>query len=300
MVAAIVDNEPISLTKIDSIIDKQLFELRIRALKGEIAKKILAAEARKTGITVEKLRKQVINSKDLSTKDSEVNKYIHRYNINDADLTQIRNYIKLDKQNKILKRYIDSLLLKYDVRINLSPQIINEISTDDLIAFDLNKPNKKLFEVLIISTLSCPSCLSSKKLIDEIIENYHTKIHFKYVHYNNYIDLPSISMLAANQQKVFYKYYNMVYDKFSTGARPTDSTFYFDCAKKLDLNIEKFQRTFNSKKHLRRLINNSNLIKQKGIYSTPTFVVNGKVLDGENNIFYLQNFIEKEINNIKN
>ncbi len=107
-------------------------------------------------------------------------------------------------------------------------------------------------------------------------------------------------MLAANQQKVFYKYYNMLYEKFSTGTKPSDSTFYFDCAKKLDLNIDKFQRTFNSKKHLRRLINNSNLIKQKGIYSTPTFVVNGKVLDGENNIFYLQNFIEKEITNIKN
>ena len=37
----------------------------------------------------------------------------------------------------------------------------------------------------------------------------------------------------------------------------------------------------------------------KQIYSTPTFIVNNKVLDGKYAINYLENVINEELNNIK-
>ena len=51
---------------------------------------------------------------------------------------------------------------------------------------------------------------------------------------------------------------------------------------------------------LKRLLKNKDLLASNKIYSTPTFIVNNKVLDSKYSIDYLEDVISKQLNAKKN
>ncbi|MCD6111938.1 MAG: thioredoxin domain-containing protein [Bacteroidales bacterium] len=63
----------------------------------------------------------------------------------------------------------------------------------------------------------------------------------------------------------------------------------------MDLDITTFTKDINNTKILKNLIKNKELLISKNIYSTPTFIVNGKILDNKYAIDYFEDVIIEEL-----
>ena len=62
-IIAEIGEEKIELEKIDSLLNDQIYEIRLNALENEISKKLLEIEAKKQNISLEKLVNTEINKK---------------------------------------------------------------------------------------------------------------------------------------------------------------------------------------------------------------------------------------------
>ncbi len=51
---------------------------------------------------------------------------------------------------------------------------------------------------------------------------------------------------------------------------------------------------------LKKLIENKEILSKSGIYSTPTFIVNDKIIDDKYAIDYLEDIIKEELNEKNN
>jgi len=78
-----------------------------------------------------------------------------------------------------------------------------------------------------------------------------------------------------------------------------ESLIYFDFAKAIGLNINKFKTDMEDKTVLKKLLINKELLVSNKIYTTPTFIVNNLILDGKYAVDYLEDVIKKELDSEK-
>ena len=74
-----------------------------------------------------------------------------------------------------------------------------------------------------------------------------------------------------------------------------EDSIYNYFATKLGLDTNKFNKDMNDQQILKMFVENKERLISKGIYSTPTFVVNGKILDRRHSIDYLEDVIIEEL-----
>ena len=136
-------------------------------------------------------------------------------------------------------------------------------------------------------------CQKSEKILKTLYKKYNNKVNFKFVYYSNYIDKSALACVAAARQNKFKEMHDIIFE--NTDLLNQDSVcFYF--AKKIGLDTERLKKDINDKQILKILLDNKDLLISKEIYSTPTFIVNGKVLDDKYAVDYLEDVIIEEIN----
>lgn len=65
----------------------------------------------------------------------------------------------------------------------------------------------------------------------------------------------------------------------------------------LQIDLNQFERDYYDPNTLITLLNTKKRLIEKGIYSTPTIILNSKVLDDKFAVFALGNMIEDELDN---
>lgn len=69
----------------------------------------------------------------------------------------------------------------------------------------------------------------------------------------------------------------------------------YSLAREIGLDMSKFKQDINDNTIIQKLIDNRDYLISNNIYSTPTFIVNGKILDNRNAIEYLEDVIIEEL-----
>ena len=109
----------------------------------------------------------------------------------------------------------------------------------------------------------------------------------------SYYDLPlpqhlhsypaSHAAACADEQNRFWEMHDKIYeaqDSWSTGRTNNPKSIFRDMARTLGLNLTQWEECYDSKKYQRRIDANHAEAIRKGINSTPSFIVNGRVLRG--------------------
>ena len=125
-------------------------------------------------------------------------------------------------------------------------------------------------------------------------KKYNNKVSFKFVYFSDYIGKSALACEAAAKQNKFKKMHNIIFENTNLLNKDTIYNYF---AVKLGLNINKFNKDMNNKQILNMLVKNKERLISKGIYSTPTFVVNGKVLGKRQSIDYLDDVIIEKLKN---
>lgn len=290
-VIATLNNKNIFVDNIDSIIGFQVYEQRLNALKLYVSKRILEEEAKKQNLSLKEFTEKQINQKCEKVTQRDIEKYIKNGDVSYVDTNNIKSYLLSLKQKDRQSELIDSLKQYYDIKIKLQPPFYNYIETTDIYSFNLNQ-NKSDVELLIISDFTCPSCQVAEKQLEKLYVKYNNKVTFKFVYFSDYIGKSASACKAAEKQNQFKKMHDII---FENNNLLNEDSIYSHFATELNLNMTKFNEDMTDKQILKMFVENKERLISKGIYSTPTFVVNGKILDKRHSIDYLENVIIEEL-----
>lgn len=196
------------------------------------------------------------------------------------------------KQKERQYQYIDSLKQYYSLMVKLRPPFYNTIETSNLFSQNITS-DKAAFKVYIVSDFSCISCQKAEIELQKLYRKYNKKVNFKFVYFSDYINKSAIACEAAARQGKFKLMHDEIFENIESLHQ---DSIYFHFARDMGMDIEIFFKDMNDDAILKRLMDNKNYLIANNIFTTPTFIVNNKILDHKYSIHYLEDIIIEELN----
>ncbi len=168
---------------------------------------------------------------------------------------------------------------------------------------DITEGNPKAKVTLIeYADFQCPACAAYHSVVDQIVKDYKDRLFYAYrmfplknSHPNALVSAEAA--YAAYKQGKFTDYSNLLFQNQSNWVSLEDprSTF-IDYAKNLKLDIDKFQTDMNSSDTQKYVKDSENKALNEGINQTPTFFINGKMIQNPNGYDDFKKLIDAALN----
>ena len=259
----------------------QEYEAKSKALDSLIRLKLVQAEAKKRGVSAEKLIEQEVEYKVTDPTDSEVEAYFWGQNRAGANFEEVkeeyRASLKQLKLQKARRAYADSLRAKIDVAVLLRPPSV-------AVAYDAARVKgdpKAPVTIVEFSDFQCPFCKKSESTLHELLTKYSGRVKLAYLDF----PLPGIHPQAQNaaeaarcagEQGKFWEYHDALYADQSK----LDSAELLTRARVLNLDDKAFQSCVSSGKFKSKIEADMEEGRKVGVAGTPGFFVNGVFLSG--------------------
>src|SRR5258706_6946640 len=258
----------------------QEYETKSKALDSLIRLKLVQAEAKKRGISPERLIEQE-ESKVADPADGEVEAYFWRQSREGARFEdskeQYRATLKRLRLQKARQAYADSLRAKIDVAILLRPPSVEVAYDPARVKGDPKAP----ITIVEFSDFQCPFCKKSESTLHELLTKYSGRVKLAYLDFPLRDIHPQAQSAAeaarcAGEQGKFWEYHDALYAEQSK----LDGAELLTRARALNLDAKSFQSCLNSGKFKSKIEADMEQGRKVGVAGTPGFFVNGVFLSG--------------------
>jgi protein-disulfide isomerase len=274
----------------------QEFQIKSSALQDVIRQKLLEAEAKRRGITTEKLQEE-IDSKVTEPSDAEVRGY---YLAVKNQLTQSFDEIKpqIQKALKALNTqqarqdFADSLRSKSEVVVLLhTPKV--EVGYD---AARVRGDPKAPITIVEFSDFQCPYCKQAQATLKDLLAKYNGRVKLAFRDFPMRAIHPRAQTAAeaarcAGEQGKFWEYHDALFaDQSKLDAAGLAAT-----AKSLGLDEKAFQSCLASgkfKPHIEADLEDGG---KAGVAGTPGFFINGVFVSGSQPPAEYEKIIDSEL-----
>jgi protein-disulfide isomerase len=265
---------------------KRLFDVRSQELDKVISTKLLEAEAKKKGVTVDSLKAEAA-SKVPPVPASELDRFFNMAKQRNPGVTkeEIRKYL-VERQKMIEQRkMVETLKTKAKIESEgiaklepVMPRVV--VSTDD----DPSQGPKDAKVVMIEFTdFECPFCARAHSTVNRVLNEYKGKI--KFVRRDFPLPFHKNAMGAhmaancSNDQNKYWEYSELVWK--------------LAAEKKLDMAA--FNKCLDSKKYEAEINKDMADGSKVGVRGTPAFFINGKMISGARPFEDFKKIIDKEL-----
>jgi protein-disulfide isomerase len=302
-IVAVVNGNKITQRQLDASVTAQLFPLqqqiyaiRMAALEGLIQRTILESEAKKRGISVDELRKQ-LTAGAVTVSEAEVEKL---YTDNASTMgamapDEAKERLRLDLESQArMKNYRTALLhLRSTATVDLNLE-------EPALTISLNDhapsigPQRAIVTITEFSDFQCPYCRGVQEVLKQILKAYPDEV--KLVFRNLPLDIhaeafPSAqAAVCAGEQGLFWKYHDALFGADDLGVESLNKL-----AVDQGLNLQKFKTCVASDASREVVRVDIREARRFGFDGTPTFVVNGKVARGAMGFEEFKAVIEREL-----
>jgi protein-disulfide isomerase len=308
IVVARVNTTTITLKEVDSSVaaailplQEQIYALRRAALENLITRTILASKAREKGISVEELRQQLTNG-SVETKREDIDNLYAENAASFASMSadEAKERLRLDLETQArMRKYREALAI---LRQNSSTQVLLEEPRlprpVELTAPSIGPP-QAIVTITEFSDFKCPYCREVQATIKEILKSYsgNVRLIFKHLPLEIHADAFPAAKAAfcAEDQGKFWQYHDALFTSEALSAEALDKI-----AVKLGLNLSKFKACLLSESASAAVRKDIHEARQLGIHSTPTFIINGKLMRGARPFAEFKATIEHELDSARN
>ncbi|HJT28154.1 MAG TPA: thioredoxin domain-containing protein [Pyrinomonadaceae bacterium] len=304
-VVATVNNVEITQKQVDDSVaaqiyplQQQLYAIRKAALENLITTKILESEAATRRISIDDLRKQLtlgeVNVTRAQVED------VYKQNASffaTMSPDEARERLRLDLENQArMKHYrtgLDALRKKWTVTMNIPPPVfVSEL--DDGVS-PVKGATNAVVTIVEFSDFECPFCKQVQSVLKQIVESYGRTVRLVFKHlplegHRNSLPAARAAYCAAEQDR-FWQFHDAVF-----AAGNLSPPVFEQIASDLGLGLPKFQECVASERSRAAVIKDIEAARLLRIESTPSFVVNGKVIKGALSLAEFQRIIEQELN----
>ena len=302
-VLAVVNGREIRQQEVDGLLmaqvmplEQQLYAIRKATLDNLIITSLLEAEAHKRGISLEELRKLLMEGK-VEVKSAEVeNAYAENFSAFAAlSPDEAKERLRLDLENQArIGKYREAVRFlreKAEVEFLLREPRFPALANAD------GSPSKGAkngaLTIIEFADFQCPYCRESQSAIKQVLDAYGDEVTlvFKHLPLNIHSESNASARAAfcAGEQGLFWKYHDALFarQKFST-------EIFTTIAQSLGLNPVKFKACLDSDASNNAVLRDRRDAARWGINSTPTFILNGKIVRGAVDFETFKTLIEQE------
>ncbi len=304
-VLATVNNTDITQKQVDDSVSsqiyplqQQLYAIRKAALENLVTTKILESEATSRRISIEDLRKQLTLG-EVNVTRAQVEEAYKQNASFFATMSpdEARERLRLDLENQArMKNYragLDALRKKWTVTMNLPPPVfVSEL--DDGVS-PVKGAKDPVVTIVEFSDFECPFCKQVQSVLRQIVESYGRKVRLVFKHlplegHRNSLPAARAAYCAAEQER-FWQFHDALF-----AAGNLSPPVFEQIASDLGLGLPKFQECVASERSRAAVVKDIEAARLLRIESTPSFVVNGKVVKGALSFADFQRIIEQELN----
>lgn len=136
---------------------------------------------------------------------------------------------------------------------------------------------------------TCPMCRQAESVVHSLLEQFPGRILFGYWHFpikemRPDSEIASEACEAAGAQGRFWEYSDMMFER----APSFDEKALIERAEELRLNVEAFREDLSTHRHLARVRRSVEAGRAIGIRSTPSFLVDGQLVDASSGLHDLE------------
>jgi len=279
-------------------LQQQLYAIRKVALENLITTKILESEAAARRISIDDLRKQLTLGEVNVTRAQVEDAYKQNASFfATMSPDEARERLRLDLENQArMKHYrtgLDALRMKWTVTMNIPPPVfVSEL--DDGVSPVKGATNQRV-TIVEFSDFECPFCKQVQSVLTQIVERYGRTVRLVFKHlplegHRNSLPAARAAYCAAEQDR-FWQFHDAVF-----AAGNLSPPVFEQIASDLGLGLPKFQDCVASERSRAAVIKDIEAARLLRIESTPSFVVNGKLIKGALSFAEFQRIIEQELN----
>jgi len=307
-VVATVNGRDVTLQQVDETVSaavlplqQQLYAIRKVALENLITTRLLEAEARARGVSLEELRRVLTRSEISVTRAQVEDAYAQNASFFAAmSPDEARERLRLDLETQArMKNYrtaIEALRKKWTVTVNLvAPPLGAEL--DDGLS-PVRGPTKAAVTIVEFSDFECPFCREVQETLKQIAEHYGAEVRLVFKHlpsegHRNSLPAARAAFCAGDQDR-FWEFHDALF-----GASKLSSETFAEFAASLGLGREKFTDCLAAERSRAAVVKDIETAKRYRIDSTPSFFINGKLVKGALSFAEFQGLIEHELSSIR-
>jgi predicted DsbA family dithiol-disulfide isomerase len=279
-------------------LQQQLYAIRKAALENLVTSRILETEATARGISIDELRKQLTLGEITVTRSQIEDAYKQNASFFAAmSPDEAKERLRLDLENQArMKHYrtgLEALRQKWTVRLNLvAPPFVSELDDGHAPARGSTKPVVTIVE---FSDFECPFCREVQLALNQVVQSYGNEVRLIFKHLpleGHRNSLPAArAAYCAGEQDRFWPYHDAL---FSSGK--LSPVVLEEIAAEIGLGIPKFRACLDSEHSRTAIVKDIETARLFRIDSTPSFLVNGKLVKGALSFADFQKIIERELN----
>lgn len=281
---------------------KREYELRMERVNSLIREKLIGAEAKKAGLSLDDFINKKVLKGEPKISEADIKKFVAEKRIPEAQVTdQIKEKIKMfmanEKRQEAVQSYVAKLTKASPVEVYFEKPKLDvkvEIGGAPVLG---NKAAK--VQIVEFSDFQCPFCARGADIVHQIQKKYGNKVAIAFKQF----PLPmhkdarpaAEASLCVNEQGVdkFWKYHDLLFkaqDKL-------DPASLEEMAKKAGADPAKFKACFEGKKFAQAVQDDMSYGEKVGVRSTPTFFVNGQIVNGAVPLEQFSEVIDEELGN---
>ena len=280
---------------------QQVFSVKRRALQQVLDQKLVEAEAKKKGVTVDDLIKAEVDSKVAAPTDDDVTAY---YQARQGQISQpfddvkekIRQGLKDEAIQRARRQYVEGLMEQAvndgEIVVLLWPPKV-EMSADP---GRLRGDPKAPVTIVEFADFSCPYCRQAESTLNELLAKYPGKVKLGFRDFplrqlHPQAQLAAEASRCAGEQGKYWEYHDLLFanpDKRSRDDLIAD-------ASSLKVDDKQFDACLSSGRYKPQIEQDLQLGTRAGIVATPGFFVNGTFLNGAQPAAAFETIIDEEL-----
>jgi protein-disulfide isomerase len=278
-------------------LQQQLYAVRKAALENLLSRTILESEASARGVPVEELRKQLTQG-EIKVTSAQIEEAYKQNASFFASMSpdEARERLRLDLENQArMKNYragLEALRKKWSVTVDISPPVfVSEL--DDGISPVKGSANPRV-TIVEFSDFECPFCNQVQSTLKQIIDSYGKDVRLVFKHLpleGHRNSLPAArAAYCATEQNRFWQFHDALFARRDLSPQALEQI-----ASDLGLGLPQFRACFNSEQSRTAIVKDLEAARLFRIDSTPSFIVNGKLIKGAVSFADFQRIIEQEL-----
>src|SRR5713226_685861 len=286
---AVVGGQPITEEDLTPYVQGQLrplreqeYQIKKRALDTLITQRTVEAEAKKRGLTTDKLLEQEVDAKVAEPTDVELNAV---YAVQKEQLNRPFEEVKAQLQQTLKRAKIQQARQEYSLRLREQAKVSILLSPPRTeVGFDparvRGNPKAKVM-VVEFSDFQCPYCSQVEATLKSVLAKHEGVVALAFRDMPIQQIHPQALMAAeaarcAGEQGKFWEYHDLLFGDQSS----LDRNGLIAKAAKLHLDEKQFDACLTTEKYKAQIQQDSQDGMRAGVSGTPGFFINGIFLSG--------------------
>jgi protein-disulfide isomerase len=259
------------------------YEVRSRVLDDLVARKLIAAEARKRGLSPEELLRQETKRRTEKPTAEDIRSLYEgardrfRGLSRDKALGHIEDALLERAEQRARAAYEEELREKASVTVHLEPP---RITVEVPSSAPTKGPSNAPVTIVEFADYQCPYCHRAQSTMDEIFKEYQGRVRLVHLDYplpNHGGAIPAArAARCAGEQGRFWDYHHHL----MTRGGALDDADLADRAASLRLDRDMFAKCLASDRYTSAIRADVDLGGSIGVTGTPAYFINGRMVSG--------------------